>query len=120
MFIKGELVAKSELWRLGESVAVGHVRDALGPKTVSERRACRMLWQARSRQRCQSVVTDEDPYTYVSPRVCFSRACRLLFRHETSLPQKSMSTPLLAHSAASAALPGIATNLPRLLAIAMV
>ena len=37
-----------------------HVRDVLGRKCVTERRACRVLGQARSTQRrCRHVASDE-------------------------------------------------------------
>jgi len=40
--------------------AVEQVREALSPEVVSERRACRVLGQPRSTQRCQPVVPDEE------------------------------------------------------------
>jgi putative transposase len=40
--------------------AVEHVREVLGPELVSERRACRVLCQARSTQRYDPVVADHE------------------------------------------------------------
>ena len=40
--------------------AVAQVREALGPQVVSERRACRVLGQARSTQRRQPIMRDEE------------------------------------------------------------
>jgi hypothetical protein len=38
-----------------------HMRDALGRERVSERRACRVLWQARCTQRRERQVASDEP-----------------------------------------------------------
>jgi len=40
---------------------VEHVRDPLGHDRVSELRACRVLGQSRSTQRCQAHVPEDEP-----------------------------------------------------------
>ena len=40
--------------------AVSHVRDSLGPESVSERRVCRVLGQSRSSQRREPYVPDDE------------------------------------------------------------
>jgi putative transposase len=40
---------------------VEHVRDTLGRDVVTERRACRVLGQARNTQRRKSCVADDEP-----------------------------------------------------------
>jgi hypothetical protein len=40
---------------------VEHVRDKLGRDVVTERRACRVLGQARNTQRRQASVPDDEP-----------------------------------------------------------
>ena len=41
--------------------AVEHARDTLGRDEVTERRACRMLGQARNSQRRTASVADDEP-----------------------------------------------------------
>jgi transposase len=41
--------------------AVEHVRDTLGREVVTERRACRVLGQARNTQRRKASVADDEP-----------------------------------------------------------
>ena len=38
-----------------------HVREELGHQRVSERRACKVLGQARSTQRCRAIIPDDEP-----------------------------------------------------------
>ena len=41
--------------------AAGHVREELGAQSVSERRVCKVLGQARSTQRREPYVPDDEP-----------------------------------------------------------
>ena len=47
--------------RLKRLLAVEHVRDTLGRDEVTERRACRVLGQARNTQRRKASVADDEP-----------------------------------------------------------
>ena len=59
--MKESMLCPARLSPTRRRAAVQHVRNALGPNRVSERRACRVLDQPRSTQRREKHIPSDEP-----------------------------------------------------------